>query len=215
MNQTSFIFTNSVIKNNLVRDIKADLDHDKVSLYGVSLRQLILIIKLSYCIKQSNNFSNIYYKNVSSHRSYNERVTMKNTIILLSLFLLLISPVHAKNCKKGQPCGNSCISWSKTCRINTHNYQLATPSTSSTLSTPRNHEEKVTESKSSNLLIRYVIPLKLNVRTKPNTSSYIATRLIKGDFVLLYKVEGSWAYISKQGIYGWVKDEYLSLSPVT
>ncbi|MFQ2373387.1 SH3 domain-containing protein [Aeromonas caviae] len=65
------------------------------------------------------------------------------------------------------------------------------------------------------MLVRYVIPSKLNVREKPNTSSYIATRLIKGDFVLLYKVEGKWAYISKRGIHGWVKDEYLSLSPVT
>jgi hypothetical protein len=30
--------------------------------------------------------------------------------------------VEAKSCKKDQPCGNSCISWNKTCHI-------ATPST--------------------------------------------------------------------------------------
>ena len=146
---------------------------------------------------------------------------MRSIALLLSVFLLLISPAHAKNCKKGQPCGNSCISWSKTCRINTHNYQLATPSTSSTsstsstLSTPKVYENKETTLKSSNVLIRYVIPSKLNVRAKPNTSSYIATRLVKGDFVLLYKIEGGWAYISKQGRYGWVKNKYLSLSPVS
>ncbi|MFQ2102542.1 SH3 domain-containing protein [Aeromonas sanarellii] len=143
---------------------------------------------------------------------------MRSIALLLSVFLLLISPTHAKNCKKGQPCGNSCISWSKTCRINTHNYQLATPSTSSTsstLSTPKVYENKETTLKSSNVLIRYVIPSRLNVRAKPNTSSYIATRLVKGDFVLLYKIEGGWAYVSKQGRYGWVKNKYLSLSPVS
>ncbi|MFM5303783.1 SH3 domain-containing protein [Aeromonas caviae] len=85
----------------------------------------------------------------------------------------------------------------------------------STSSTPKVYERKETSLKSGNVLVRYVIPSKLNVREKPSTSSYIATRLIKGDFVLLYKVEGKWAYISKRGIHGWVKDEYLSLSPVT
>ncbi|MFG0875403.1 SH3 domain-containing protein [Aeromonas media] len=137
---------------------------------------------------------------------------MKNIALLLSIFLLLISPVHAKNCRKGQPCGNACISWSKICRINTQHYQLATPSTSST---PKVYEKKNTTLKSSNVLIRYITPSKLNVRAKPNTSSYIATRLIKGDFVLLYKIEGGWAYVSKQGVYGWVKNKYLSLSPVS
>ncbi|MFM4846531.1 SH3 domain-containing protein [Aeromonas caviae] len=149
---------------------------------------------------------------------------MRSIVLLLSVFLLLISPAHAKNCKKGQPCGNSCISWSKTCRINTYNYQLATPSTSSTSSTssvssvsstPKVYENKETTLKSSNVLIRYVIPSRLNVRAKPNTSSYIATRLVKGDFVLLYKIEGGWAYVSKQGRYGWVKNKYLSMSPVS
>ncbi|MFQ2623446.1 SH3 domain-containing protein [Aeromonas caviae] len=146
---------------------------------------------------------------------------MRSIVLLLSVFLLLISPAHAKNCKKGQPCGNSCISWSKTCRINTYNYQLATPLTSSTSSvssvssTPKVYENKETTLKSSNVLIRYVIPSRLNVRAKPNTSSYIATRLVKGDFVLLYKIEGGWAYVSKQGRYGWVKNKYLSMSPVS
>ncbi|MBP4041739.1 MULTISPECIES: SH3 domain-containing protein [unclassified Aeromonas] len=140
---------------------------------------------------------------------------MKYIALLLSVFLFLISPAHAKNCKKGQPCGNSCISWSKTCRISTHNYQSSTPSTSSKLSTPKVYEKRDSTLKSSNILIRYVIPSELNVRTEPNTSSYITTQLIKGDFVLLYKTEGEWAYVSKRGKYGWVKNKYLSLSPVS
>lgn len=39
---------------------------------------------------------------------------------MIILVLLLISfHVDAKNCKKGQSCGNSCISWNKICRIGT------------------------------------------------------------------------------------------------
>lgn len=36
----------------------------------------------------------------------------------LALICLALTPgAQAKNCKTGQPCGNSCISWSKTCRV--------------------------------------------------------------------------------------------------
>ena len=31
--------------------------------------------------------------------------------------LLLLSLAEAKNCPNSQPCGNSCISWSKTCHV--------------------------------------------------------------------------------------------------
>lgn len=40
-------------------------------------------------------------------------------IIVLGALLAIPFPAWAPNCKKGQPCGNSCISWSKTCRIGT------------------------------------------------------------------------------------------------
>jgi len=38
--------------------------------------------------------------------------------IVIMVFLLLSTNAFAKVCKKGQPCGNSCIPWNKTCRIN-------------------------------------------------------------------------------------------------
>lgn len=42
-------------------------------------------------------------------------------IVLVSLFILFASSTaNAKNCKKGIPCGNSCISATKTCRIGTY-----------------------------------------------------------------------------------------------
>lgn len=34
-----------------------------------------------------------------------------------ALLAMLPTQSHAKNCKNSQPCGNSCISWSKTCRV--------------------------------------------------------------------------------------------------
>jgi hypothetical protein len=44
--------------------------------------------------------------------------SLSRTFALALGFLLLAGAAEAqKSCKKGQPCGNSCISWSKTCRI--------------------------------------------------------------------------------------------------
>ncbi|XCN72004.1 MAG: thermonuclease family protein [Candidatus Electrothrix aestuarii] len=39
----------------------------------------------------------------------------KHFVWFFILFFLVASNVHAKNCKKGKPCGNSCIARSKTC----------------------------------------------------------------------------------------------------
>ncbi|MCX8688896.1 endonuclease [Gilliamella sp. B2973] len=42
-------------------------------------------------------------------------------VVLVYLFILFASSTaYAKNCKKGIPCGNSCISAAKTCRIGTY-----------------------------------------------------------------------------------------------
>ncbi|MCL1043004.1 hypothetical protein L2712_15255 [Shewanella marisflavi] len=44
---------------------------------------------------------------------------MKPLVFITFISLLTLSiAAEAKVCKKGQPCGNSCISWAKTCRIN-------------------------------------------------------------------------------------------------
>lgn len=39
------------------------------------------------------------------------------TVNLLLLSAMLVAPAEAKNCPNSQPCGNSCISWSKTCHV--------------------------------------------------------------------------------------------------
>lgn len=39
--------------------------------------------------------------------------------VMVSFLVMSAGISHAKNCSKGQPCGNSCISWSDTCHIGT------------------------------------------------------------------------------------------------
>ena len=42
------------------------------------------------------------------------------TFLVIAFAVLLAVPLHAQpNCKKGKPCGNSCIAQNKTCRIGT------------------------------------------------------------------------------------------------
>jgi|TARA_R110002050_G_scaffold45998_2_gene108426 hypothetical protein len=38
-------------------------------------------------------------------------------VLIVILGILITFQAEAKNCKKGQSCGNSCISWNKICRI--------------------------------------------------------------------------------------------------
>jgi len=55
---------------------------------------------------------------------------MKHVVALLGILVMLAAlPAEAKNCKKGQPCGNSCISWSKTCHIGTSSPKSSSKST--------------------------------------------------------------------------------------
>jgi LysM repeat protein len=48
---------------------------------------------------------------------------MRTVILLL---LLMGNTADAKNCKRGQPCGNTCISWSKTCHVGRSSYSPPT-----------------------------------------------------------------------------------------
>lgn len=61
------------------------------------------------------------------------RNIMQRTTIILTVILAVLalgsSDLAAKNCRKGKPCGNSCIAASKVCRISAP--QTATPVTTS------------------------------------------------------------------------------------
>ncbi len=56
-----------------------------------------------------------------------------NLVILAWVFA---GPAEAKNCKNSQPCGNSCISWSKTCHVGSGSSTYTPPRTSSKSSAP-------------------------------------------------------------------------------
>ena len=62
---------------------------------------------------------------------------MRFTAPILALFMVLTaSPAVAqKNCKKGKPCGNSCIAMNKTCRIGSTSSTKGTTSGTSSSST--------------------------------------------------------------------------------
>lgn len=42
---------------------------------------------------------------------------MARFVALLGLLLAIATPASAQNCKKGIPCGNSCIAATRTCRV--------------------------------------------------------------------------------------------------
>jgi deoxyribonuclease I len=67
---------------------------------------------------------------------------MEKIALILVLFLLFPSISNAKNCRKGIPCGNSCISASKTCRIGT--YSVA-PTPKSKKSTPTSDQVAISK----------------------------------------------------------------------
>ncbi|WP_432467607.1 hypothetical protein [Agarivorans sp. Z349TD_8] len=72
-----------------------------------------------------------------------------NILIHFLFFILLSTSAFAKVCKKGQPCGNSCISWNKTCRIEqptlfTHQNQIANNNTGEDVPTGRKIKDSIT-----------------------------------------------------------------------
>ncbi|MGL6010643.1 MAG: SH3 domain-containing protein, partial [Shewanella oncorhynchi] len=85
----------------------------------------------------------------------------------------LTSVTYAKNCKKGQPCGNSCISWNKTCHVGTSSQSYK----SSTLYGANNIQSSgvkgTSEPTSENIQVFEVTVDKLNVRDKPNRNGYL------------------------------------------
>ncbi|HHC6764203.1 TPA: SH3 domain-containing protein, partial [Vibrio parahaemolyticus] len=104
--------------------------------------------------------------------------------ILLVLFLGLTVGFNAqaKICKKGQPCGNSCISWKKTCRIGTYSSKSYSSSKSVT-------SVKSPKYKSQNELSAgdyEVTATKLNVRDNPFSSKEVVGTLSKGQRVYVH-----------------------------
>lgn len=129
----------------------------------------------------------------------------KNKVLILLLFSVAFAPNYAlaKNCKKGQPCGNSCISWKKTCHKN------KIYSTSSTVKSYSSSSLKSTRNYSVAYL--YVTVDSLNVRNGPSTKNSVIGKLSKGEKVLVSTSENGWKRITYNNKVAWANGRYLSL----
>ncbi len=135
-------------------------------------------------------------------RRYKQSVGVSMNFKNVSVFFLCIFvcfSVNAKQCKKGQPCGNSCISWSKTCRINSYSSQ----------SVKRQVISNTTNSQYIYPAIYVVTADKLNVRDNPFSTKEIVGYLEKGQEILVQDVVTDWAMIIYNEKFYWVSKEYI------
>ncbi|MCS6119143.1 SH3 domain-containing protein [Shewanella baltica] len=130
-------------------------------------------------------------------------------LVLVFLMSNLTSVAYAKNCKKGQPCGNSCISWSKTCHVGTSSQSYK----SSTLYGANNSQSSgvkgTSEPTSENVQAFEVTVDKLNVRDKPNRNGYLLGSLLKGDRIEVITTSGDWKVFLYKNQVAWVLSVYL------
>lgn len=138
----------------------------------------------------------------------------KILVIAATLLLFIVSPAaFAKNCKKGQPCGNSCISWSKTCRIGTGSGKPSEISTSNYRSNVSSNTSPMTSHNQSQIAKKYglyeVTTTRLNVRSKPNPNSEILGHLTKGMRIKVYSFSGDWALVPYLEGLQWANANYL------
>ncbi|WP_221801879.1 SH3 domain-containing protein [Oceanobacter mangrovi] len=133
-------------------------------------------------------------------------------LIALLAVIAVFSPStsYSKNCKKGIPCGNSCISASKVCRIGTYstpNYsspKYSTPgySSPSTTQTPKFTVE--VEQKS------YLVnATSLNFRESPSSKTPVQFTLPKGTVIQTDYKSGQWVRTTHNGKSGWGSLDYL------
>lgn len=146
---------------------------------------------------------------------------MKFFYCILILFMATSFSVSAKVCRKGQPCGNSCISWNKTCRIGTGSSVYSSSGSSykanGETKSAGSYKSKQQNHLSQDLVGRwmYVSPLTLNVRSADSTGAKKIAELKRNDVVYVENVRNGWAKISKSSgirVTGWVKASYLSHS---
>ncbi|MGP9803055.1 SH3 domain-containing protein [Rheinheimera sp. NSM] len=127
--------------------------------------------------------------------------------------LLFSSTVEAKNCKKGKPCGNSCIAKDKVCRIGTYSSPHTTNRTKtipSSANTPKQSTVKAA-SHPSVTGTYFVVPETLNIRSTPSTEGDLLGQAKKGEMMSVFMVNGSWGKISHSNVTGWVRMDYLSM----
>ncbi len=140
-------------------------------------------------------------------------------LAMLSLALILSFGAEARNCKKGIPCGNSCISASKTCRIGggptstTNSYRsYAAPAAAA------GAVGLAGVAGSSAIAQDEVLYAREDTDTldQPARNGVVNGRITKGTRVLVYQTSGaSWVRIPPvPGIdHRWVKRDALQSTP--
>ncbi len=75
--------------------------------------------------------------------------------------------------------------------------------------TPQQAKQETKEQKKQTQIIKYITGAKVNIRTKPDTSSEVSGQYVKNEKVEIIEVTTGWFRTDK----GWVSSEYLSDSP--
>ena len=130
-------------------------------------------------------------------------------IYLIAVCLLLSDSLaaNAMHCRNSQPCGNSCISWSKTCGQGGGSYAPSTPSfyRAALSSMPSSAVSASPTAASAERPTTYVvIEDRVKAYMSPNSSD-ITGVYHRGDTVLVYRVCGEWALLTDAPPHKWVK----------
>lgn len=116
---------------------------------------------------------------------------MKTLALSLALLGLFSTDAWSKNCRNSQPCGNSCISWNKTCRIGTPSYVAPAPPVRTQLPA-KPHEASTTSG-------LYVQDDDTYSVSSPAHNARRLRRLTFGEMVRVYQQIGDWIRISEPG----------------
>jgi|SynMetStandDraft_1070027.scaffolds.fasta_scaffold13728_1 hypothetical protein len=116
---------------------------------------------------------------------------MRTLPIFLALLGLITSDAWAKNCRNSQPCGNSCISWNKTCRIGSSSYVSPTPTVRT--------QPSATSYEAVSASDLYVQGDDTYSVSAPAHTARRLRRLAFGEIVRPYQQIGDWIRISEAG----------------
>lgn len=142
---------------------------------------------------------------------------MRLKLICLISLVLFSSSTFAKTCKKGQPCGNSCISWKYTChKGNTSSSSKSqfsnSGSSSSYKSSATSTYERPIKESGVDVKYMYVTANKLKVRSGPGQKYQAIGTLTKGEKVRVFRSvqSSSWLAVYYGSGNYWVSAKYLS-----
>ena len=127
--------------------------------------------------------------------------------LVSALTLSTPTPIQARNCIKGKPCGKGCIALDKTCRIDaspgSHDNILRYDPTAQTGTIIRRSTQRLPK-------VAVVTAATLNAKQSPQSKT-ITRRYKQGQRVFVYETTDNWARISNMQPDEWVKLEALRL----